>query len=88
MKGIFTPTSVGIEDMVVANLITELITVQTQVSVYKSNTSVDALLQNPLLTNAQHKIGFLKNDILKAIDNNRKDRSRSIRLSFQIRSNR
>jgi len=67
--GIFTPTSVGIKDNIVAALITEVIDLQNQVNVYKSNKSIERSQDNPLLTNAQRRIAFLKNDIIKAIDN-------------------
>lgn len=70
-EGIFTPTSVGIQDNIVAGLITEVIELQAQVNVYKSNKSIERSHDNPLLTNAQQRIAFLKNDIIKAIENSR-----------------
>lgn len=78
--GIFTPSSVGITDNIVAQLITEVIGLQTQVNVYKSNQSIERSKDNPLLTIAQRRIAFLKNDILKTIENSR--RTEQINLKF------
>ncbi|MGC3947701.1 MAG: polysaccharide biosynthesis tyrosine autokinase [Chryseolinea sp.] len=71
-EGIFTPSSVGITDPIIAGLISQVINLQTQVSVYKSNQRVERSADNPLLKSAQQQITFLKKDILKAIENNRK----------------
>lgn len=70
-EGIFTPSSVGITDPIIAGLITQVINLQTQVSVYKSNQNLERSQDNPLLKSTQQQIAFLKKDILKAIDNNR-----------------
>lgn len=72
--GIFTPSSVGITDNVISQLITQLIDEQTQVSLYKSNSArgVDNLENNPALQSKLLRIALLKKDILKTIDNNRK----------------
>jgi capsular exopolysaccharide synthesis family protein len=78
--GIFTPASVGITDPIIAALITQVINIQTQVSVYKSNQSIERSKENPLLKSAQQQISFLKKDILRAIENNRKTEAINIRF--------
>ncbi|HMG89679.1 MAG TPA: GNVR domain-containing protein [Chryseolinea sp.] len=84
--GIFTPKSVGISDNIVAGLITEVIGLQNQVNVYMSNKSIERSVDNPLLTSALQRIAFLKNDILKAIENSRKTEQISIEfIDDQIR---
>jgi capsular exopolysaccharide synthesis family protein len=79
-EGIFTPGSVGIDDPVIANLITEVISLQAQINVYRSNSSVERASENPALKNTQQRVVSLKNDILKAIDNNRKTEQINIRF--------
>ena len=78
--GIFTPTSVGITDPIIAALISQVIELQTQVSVYRSNLRIERSKDNPLLKSTQQQISFLKNDILKAIENNR--RTEKINIQF------
>jgi capsular exopolysaccharide synthesis family protein len=72
--GVFTPSSVGITDEVVTKLIMEVIGLQTQVNIYESNLKrgVDKLQDNPRLEDKQARIEYLKNDILKTIENSRK----------------
>ncbi|MEJ7645263.1 MAG: polysaccharide biosynthesis tyrosine autokinase [Chryseolinea sp.] len=77
-EGIFTPGSVGIADPIVAGLITQVIDLQGQVNVYKSNQSIERSQENPLLKTTQQRISFLKADIIKAIENNRKTEQISI----------
>lgn len=79
-EGIFTPGSVGIQDPIIANLITEVINLQAEVNVYKSNRTVERAMENPALKSAQQKITYLKNDILKAIENNRKTEQINVRF--------
>ena len=71
--GIFTPSSVGITDNIVSNLVTSLISEQTQVNLYKSNAmqGAERLEENPVLQSKLKRIEFIKNDILKTIDNSR-----------------
>jgi hypothetical protein len=71
---------VGIQDDIVAKLISELINLQTQVNVYKSNKNIESSQDNPLLTSTQRRIAFLKSDILKTIENSR--RTEQINLDF------
>jgi capsular exopolysaccharide synthesis family protein len=73
-EGVFTPSSVGITDNVIATLITEIITLQSQVNLYKSNRTkgVDKLEDNPRLIEMSQRIKYLKGDIRKTIQNSRK----------------
>lgn len=73
-EGIFTPSSVGITDNIISQLITQLIDEEAQVSLYKSNSirGVDNLENNPALHSKLLRISLLKKDILKTIDNTRK----------------
>ena len=70
--GIFTPKSVGIEDNVIAGLITEIVELQSQVAVYRGNRAVSRPEENPLMKSAIQRMNFLKTELLNAIDNNRK----------------
>ncbi len=70
--GIFTPGSVGIDDPIVTKLINEVMELQTNVDVYRSNKSIQNSKDNPLLENALQRISFLKLEVLKTIDNSRK----------------
>ncbi len=80
--GIFTPQSVGITDEVITQLITTLIEEQGQVSLYKTNTTrgVLRLEDNPEYQAKLKKIQFLKNDILKTIENNRSTQKINIKF--------
>ena len=71
--GIFTPSSVGITDNIVSGLVTELINEQSQVKLYKSNAAQGAerINENPVLQSKLKHIEFIKNDILKTIENSR-----------------
>lgn len=71
--GIFTPSSVGITDNIVANLVNQLIELQNQVNLYKSYATrgVERAKDNPRLTEKLQQIEFVKNDILKTIENSR-----------------
>lgn len=77
--GIFTPSSVGITDNIVANLVTSLLQEQTQVKLYKSN-AVERMDDNPILQSKIKKIEFIKNDIMKAIANSRE--THKINIAF------
>jgi capsular exopolysaccharide synthesis family protein len=80
--GIFTPSSVGITDNIVSGLVTSLISEQTQVNLYKSNAieGAERLAENPVLQSKLKRIEFIKNDILKTIDNSRA--TRKINIDF------
>ena len=80
--GIFTPSSVGISDNIVAGLVTSLIAEQTQVNVYKSNAAqgADRLEENPVLQSKLKRIELIKDDILKTIDNSRQ--TQKINIAF------
>ncbi|SHG57978.1 capsular exopolysaccharide family [Chryseolinea serpens] len=71
--GVFTPASVGITDNIVVGLITQIIELQTQVNIYKSNLDkgVDKLQDNPRLAEKLARIEYLKRDVLKTIANSR-----------------
>ena len=73
-EGIFTPASVGVTDAIVATLINEAIELQTQVKIYQNNKKRGAELvsENPKFKEGLLRIGYLKGDILKAIENSRK----------------
>jgi capsular exopolysaccharide synthesis family protein len=81
-EGVFTPSSVGITDNVIATLITEIITLQSQVNLYKSNRTkgVDKLEDNPRLVEMTQRIKYLKGDIRKTIENSRK--TQQINVAF------
>jgi capsular exopolysaccharide synthesis family protein len=80
--GIFTPSSVGITDDIIAKLINQLIEARIQVSLYRGSgvPGVDRYEDNPRLKQAELRIQQLKDDILKTIENTRK--TRKINLSF------
>lgn len=80
--GIFTPSSVGISDNIVANLVNQLIELQTQVNLYKSyiTKGVERASDNPKLTEKLQQIQFIKNDILKTIENSRE--TQKINIAF------
>lgn len=80
--GIFTPSSVGITDNIVSNLVTSLIEEQTQVNLYKSNAASGAerLEENPVLQAKLKRIEFIKSDILKTIENSRQ--TQKINIAF------
>ncbi|MFZ6009148.1 MAG: polysaccharide biosynthesis tyrosine autokinase, partial [Bacteroidota bacterium] len=71
--GIFTPNSVGIDDPILAELITQLLEEQAQVNLYKTNADrgVDKSLENPALMSKVQRINYIKKDIGKAIENAR-----------------
>ena len=74
--GVFTPSSVGINDEVVAELITQLIAEQSLVNLFKSNATrdkaIDKTQQNPAMLAKLEHINLIKADILKTIENSRK----------------
>lgn len=80
--GIFTPSSVGISDEIVSNLVSSLIQEQTQVNLYKSNAAEGAerVSENPVLQSKLKRIEFIKNDILKTIENSRQ--TQKINIAF------
>ena len=80
--GIFTPSSVGITDNIVSTLVTSLIQEQTQVNLYRSNANrgVERLEENPILQSKLKRIEFIKDDILKTIDNSRQ--THKINIAF------
>jgi capsular exopolysaccharide synthesis family protein len=80
--GIFTPSSVGVSDDVVAGLIKGLIDLQTQVNMYKSHGTrgVEKLNENPRLEEKLREIAYVKNDILKTIQNSRE--TQKINIGF------
>jgi capsular exopolysaccharide synthesis family protein len=69
--GIFTPSSVGIADDVVATMINELIDTQIQINLYKG-TGAERAEENPRLKGAHIRLEQLKSDIIKTINNSRK----------------
>jgi capsular exopolysaccharide synthesis family protein len=81
-EGIFTPQSVGITDQIITQLITALIEEQGQVNFYKTNVTrgVLRLEDNPEYQAKLKKIQFLKNDILKTIENNRSTQKINIKF--------
>ncbi len=72
--GIFTPTSVGITDVVVANLINDIIELQTQAKVYQNTKlrGAELVAENPKLKDGLLRISYLKSNIVKAIENSLK----------------
>jgi capsular exopolysaccharide synthesis family protein len=81
-EGIFTPQSVGITDEIVSKLITSLIEEQGQVNLYKTNSTkgVLRLEDNPNYQEKLKRIQFLKNDILKTIENSRSTQEINIKF--------
>jgi capsular exopolysaccharide synthesis family protein len=81
-EGIFTPSSVGINDNIVSQLIGQLIEQQAQVNLYKSNISkgVERTDDNPALQSKLQVISLIKKDILKTIDNSRQTQAISVRF--------
>ncbi|MFN5555526.1 MAG: polysaccharide biosynthesis tyrosine autokinase, partial [Chryseotalea sp.] len=71
LNDVFTPQSVGIQDQVLAGLITELLAEQAAVNLYQNNSQrgVDKTSENPALQSKLQKIAILKQDIAKAISN-------------------
>ncbi len=84
-EGIFTPASVGVDDPVLAELITKLLEEQEQVNLYRSNQKkgADLTQDNPTLVNKLNRIQFIKQDILKAIANARVTRQINQRFMDQ-----
>jgi capsular exopolysaccharide synthesis family protein len=80
--GMFTPASVGITDPVITDLVTSLIEEQTQVNLYKENSTrgAELLNDNPALRAKLQKIELIKRDILKTIENTRKTRQINLRF--------
>ncbi|HEY9049479.1 MAG TPA: polysaccharide biosynthesis tyrosine autokinase [Ohtaekwangia sp.] len=80
--GIFTPSSVGITDEVVATLVSQLIEVQIQVNVFKGveRRGAEKFKDAPVYQSKLREIQQLKNDILKTIDNSRK--TQQINVAF------
>ena len=81
-EGIFTPQSVGITDEIISKLITSLIEEQGQVNLYKTNSAkgVLRLEDNPNYQEKLKRIQFLKNDILKTIENSRSTQKINIKF--------
>lgn len=87
--GIFTPSSVGITDNIITQLINQLIEEQTQVNLYKSNSvkGVEKTEENPALQAKMQRIAFIKKDILKTIENTGSTQAINIRfINDQIKT--
>jgi len=80
--GIFTPGSVGISDDIISGLIEQLIQLQTEVNIYKNGQSrgAEKFQDNPRLEEKLQRIAFVKNDIIKTIENSQ--RTQQINVKF------
>ncbi len=76
-EGIFTPTSVGINDQIISELITKLIETKAKISSYQG---VPRREENPLYKEQLIIIEQVKADILKTIDNTRKTETINIKF--------
>ncbi len=69
--GIITPQSVGIDDVIIATLITELIRIQAEIRMYLD---VEKVEENPILRDKKRRISQIKEQIIKAIQTSREAR--------------
>jgi capsular exopolysaccharide synthesis family protein len=76
-EGIFTPSSVGVDDPVVAALIKSLLDVRTQMNMYQG---VARPRDNPIYQEQYVRLQQIKKDILRTIENTRK--TESIHIKF------
>jgi capsular exopolysaccharide synthesis family protein len=67
--GIFTPTSVGVTDNVVVELINSLISTRARMNSYQGVTNQS---KNPLFLEQKVKLSQIKQDIIKTIENTRR----------------
>jgi capsular exopolysaccharide synthesis family protein len=68
LDGIFTPSSVGVNDNVVAGLISSLIEARSQINRYQG---IEKKEENPLFREQMLRIRQIKADILKTIENSK-----------------
>lgn len=77
---VFTPSSVGVSDPVIADLIKQVIELQAEINVYKGNQHIERSRDNPMLKTALQRLSYFKVGIQKAIENSRKTEQINIRF--------